>query len=102
MNGACIECDNVADAVGGYVAVPFSEELRNLLSEIFTDEFMQKYTNFENFSAFRYSGAVICDWDADTLIYSESLLDGFVRESTSFGSWNDMVATAADLKWKNQ
>ena len=43
----------------GYLRVPAGPEFWDLLNLIFTDEFMQKYTNFENFEYFRYSSAVM-------------------------------------------
>ena len=60
---------------------------------------MQKYTNFENFEAFRYSSAVITDWTAPRMVYSKLLMDGFVNESTRFSSWDEMVTTATDMRF---
>ena len=51
----------------GYVTVDMDARLRQLLEEIFTDAFMRENSNFENFEAFRYSSAVIADWNAPRL-----------------------------------
>lgn len=45
---------------------------------------MQKHTNFKSFDSFKYSSAVIVNWNAEDLIYYESLMDSFVKESTKF------------------
>ena len=83
----------------GFVAVSNDEKFRKLLEDIFTDEFMQKNTRFRSFEGFRYSGAVIANWNADPMVYNEDLLDRFVRESTDFDSWNEMVCAAADQRF---
>lgn len=83
----------------GYVRVEADAKFRNLLKSIFTDEFMQKYTNFQNFEGFQYSSAVITNWNSDIMVYAKLLMDNFVKESTRFNSWDEMVMTAADLKF---
>lgn len=84
----------------GYVVVENDEQFRNLLELIFTDEFMQENTNFTNFEAFRYSSAVITNWNADPMVYAQLLMDNFVKESTRFSSWDEMVKAATDQKFK--
>ena len=83
----------------GYVSVEMDERLRQLLHEIFDDRFMRENTNFENFEAFRYSSAVIADWNAPRMVYAQLLMDGFVRESTRFSSFEEMVKAAADARF---
>lgn len=83
----------------GYVRVEVDERLRKLLNVIFTDEFMQKNTNFENFEAFQYSSAVITNWKSEHMVYAKLLMDGFVNESTRFETWDEMVKAAADEKF---
>ena len=80
------------------VTVRNDEKIKKYLQEIFTDEFMQKHTNFESFEYFRYSSAVITNWDADPMVYDENLLDWFVFESTEFQSFDEMVRAAADQR----
>lgn len=43
----------------GYIRVKAGKEFWDILNLIFTDEFMQKHTNFENFEYFRYSLSLI-------------------------------------------
>ena len=69
-----------------FAYVPMSPDDKKLLEMIFTDEFMQAETNFEAFRDFQSSSAV----------FNEEVFDGFVRESTRFTSWDEMVRTAAD------
>lgn len=83
----------------GYVTVKMDQELRKLLDTIFTDQFMKENTNFENFEAFQYSSAVIANWKAENMVYAQLLMDGFVRESTRFETWDEMVRAAADAKF---
>ena len=83
----------------GYVRVPNDPEFRKLLETIFDEDFMKANTNFTSFEAFKYSSAVITNWNADTMVYARILMDGFVRESTRFNSWEEMVMTATDAKF---
>lgn len=76
--------------------VDYPQEMKDLLSRIFSDAFMQTHTRFQSFEGFRYSSAVFVNWNSDQLIYNEALLDRFVQESTQFSSWGEMVRTAAD------
>lgn len=73
---------------------------QRLLRDVFTDEFMQMHTRFQNFEGFRYSSAVIVDWNADPMVYNEELLDYFVRESTDFPTWDAMARAAADRRFR--
>ena len=83
----------------GFVFLENAPELMRLLEDIFTDDFMQEYTRFESFEGFRYSSAVMVNWKADTLIYAPPLLDAFVKESTDFATWDEMVRTATGLRY---
>lgn len=87
------------ETADGYVRVEMDARLRKLLNVIFTDEFMQTNTNFENFEAFQYSSAVITNWKAEHMVYAELLMNGFVKESTRFETWDEMVKAAADAKF---
>ena len=79
-----------------YVSINNTQELKDLLNKIFSDEFMEKHTNFKNFDGFRYSSAVMASWDAPRLVYSLTVFDNFVKESTEFDSWDEMVKAATD------
>ena len=83
----------------GYVHVEVDDRLRKLLNIIFSDEFMQANTNFENFEAIQYSSAVITNWKSDHMVYAKLLMDNFVKESTCFQSWDEMVKIACDKKF---
>ncbi|MCU6762301.1 Uncharacterised protein [uncultured Roseburia sp.] len=82
-----------------YVFVDVDPKFRQLLKSIFTDEFMKSFTNFENFEGFQYSSAVITNWNSERMVYSQLLMDNFVRESTRFSSWNEMVIAASDQRF---
>lgn len=83
----------------GYVYVEMDSKTRELLNEIFTDEFMKENTNFDNFEGFQYSSAVIANWKAERMVYAQLLMDNFVKESTRFSSWTQMVMAAADARF---
>lgn len=83
----------------GYLRVPAGPEFWDLLNLIFTDEFMQKYTNFENFEYFRYSSAVMVNWTGPYMVYNEDVFNNFIIESTQFSKWDDMIMKAADEKF---
>jgi hypothetical protein len=79
-----------------YVSVPTPKDFRDLLKRIFTDDFMKAHTTFENFEGFQYSSAVMTNWESDHMIYSEEVFNNFVKESTEFQSWGEMVKAATD------
>ncbi|MCF0144336.1 MAG: hypothetical protein HUJ79_04410, partial [Firmicutes bacterium] len=62
-----------------YVVIDTDEKFRELLNTIFSDEFMKKYTEFDNFEGFKYSSAVMANWDSDQMIYSQTVFDNFVK-----------------------
>lgn len=83
-----------------FVYVDCPPELKQLLEQIFSDAFMQANTRFQSFEGFRYSSAVFVNWGADQMIYDEQVFDNFVRESTRFSCWDEMVRTAADRQFQ--
>lgn len=80
--------------------VDYPQEMRELMERIFHEDFMQAHTRFQSFEGFRYSSAVFVNWNAEQLIYNEEALDNFVRESTRFASWDEMVCTATGLYFR--
>ena len=85
-----------------FAYIPMSPDDKKLLETIFTDEFMQAQTNFEAFRDFQSSSAVFTNWKSDIMVYNEEVFDGFVRESTRFTSWDEMVRTAADRAFSDK
>lgn len=83
----------------GYVFLENAPELMKLLEDVFTDEFMKQHTRFENFEGFKFSSAVMVNWNADTIVYAPLLLDSFVKESTRFSNWDEMVRSATSLRY---
>lgn len=77
--------------------VPVSPDLRKTLETIFSDTFMQENTNFADFERFQFSSAVFVNWKSDIMVYDEEVLDNFVKESTRFTTWDEMVQAATDL-----
>lgn len=77
------------------VTVQNSEKLRKFFRAIFTDSFMRAHTNFEKFEYFCYSSAVIVNWDADPMVYDETLFDLFAQESTEYDSFGAMIHAAS-------
>ena len=81
------------------IQVAAGDDFWKLLDVIFTDEFMQKYTNFDSFEPFKYSSAVMVTWGKDEMIYQKSIFDGFVNESTQFATWDEMIMKATDERF---
>ena len=81
--------------------VPVSPDLRETLQKIFSDEFMQTNTNFTTFEDFQSSSAVFVNWKSDIMVYDEEVLNNFVKESTRFSTWDEMVQTATDQAFGN-
>lgn len=88
-----------ANSNQGYVSLANGPELMKLLEDVFTDEFMQQHTRFDDFDGFRFSSAVMVNWKANTIVYAPLLLNSFVKESTNFSDWDEMVRTAVDLRY---
>lgn len=86
----------------GFVTVANETSFRNMLDDIFTDTFMQARTKFQSFEGFKYSSAVITNWNADVMIYNEDILDYFVKESTEFDNWNEMVKAAVTERFQKE
>ena len=64
---------------------------RKFMSQIFNDTFMKKYTRFDNWSGFQYSSAVFVNWKAECLVIPRYTFGNFVKESTDFDSWEQML-----------
>lgn len=75
-------------------------EFKTLMNQIFSEDFIRENTRFSSFEGFRYSSAVFVNWNADEMVYDEAVFDNFVKESTRFSTWDEMVRTAADLRFK--
>ena len=88
-----------ANSQQGYVTLTNGPELMKLLEDVFTDEFMRQNTRFDDFDGFRFSSAVMVNWKANTIVYAPLLLNSFVKESTNFSDWDEMVRTAVDLRY---
>lgn len=85
-----------------YVVVEADEEFKRLLGIIFTGDFMRKNSRFNSFEAFKYSSAVMTNWNSDQMIYSQSVFNNFVKESTDFDTWEEMVKKATDERFSTQ
>jgi hypothetical protein len=81
------------------LTVPGADDLT--IDEFFPDPFMAENTSHESFAAFLEASP--CEYSpADSI--SEILgpeLDDFVRETTEFGSWQEMQQTA-EVNWMNE
>ncbi len=79
-----------------FIKVEATPQLRKHINTIFTDEFMRENTNFTCFMDFQSSSSVFLNWNSYLWVYNEEVFDGFVKESTRFSSWEEMVKTATD------
>lgn len=85
-----------------FVYVDYPPEFRELLEKIMNDAFMAENTQFQSFEGFRYSSAVFVNWNADQLVYNEEVFNNFVKESTRFESWDEMVRSATDRYFQSK
>lgn len=76
--------------------VPVSPDMRKVFELIFNEDFMKANTNFDCFMDFQSSSAVFTNWQSDIMVYNEEVFDGFVKESTNYTSWNEMVKEAIE------
>lgn len=83
-----------------FVYVDCPPEFKALMSQIFSEDFMREYTRFSSFEGFQYSSSVFVNWKAAEMVYDETVFNNFVRESTRFSTWDEMVHTAADRRFK--
>lgn len=90
------ECMTLLGYGEDIMRVPFSEETKRNLQQVFHEEFMQKYTNCKSFDEFMFSSAVFINWESSLLVYSKAQFDIFVSEATSFNSWEEMMNKAAE------
>src|SRR5690625_400804 len=72
------------------------------LNDIFTDEFMSEYTDFESFGEFLAEAPVRIEDQDDFDNMDMSEMDAFVAEVTKFEAWEDMQGEAVSLYTINQ
>ncbi|MBV7273325.1 hypothetical protein I6U48_10435 [Clostridium sp. PL3] len=73
-------------------------ETKEELFELFSDEFMKKYTNLDSFEAFTFSGAVFIDWQAKVIMGSREAFDCCVKGKTQFNTWEEMYRKAVQFR----
>ncbi|MDR1571787.1 MAG: hypothetical protein LBS32_04605 [Clostridiales Family XIII bacterium] len=82
---------------GDVVRVPLTEETRRGLAAVFSPGFMREYTKCGSFEEFMFSSAVFVNWDSALLVYSKRQFDAFVAETTSFGTWQEMMEKGREV-----
>lgn len=65
-----------------------------MLEELFTYEFLQKYTKTSSISEFLAKGGYIVNSQHDFDSIDAESLDNYIKENTEFRSWSKMVGTA--------
>ena len=58
-----------------FIRVEATPDLRKYITTIFTDEFMQKYTNFTCFMDFQSSSSVFLNWGSILWVYNEEVFE---------------------------
>ncbi len=72
------------------------------LKDIFTEEFMSKYTDFTSFEAFLSESPIEIETQEDFDEMNMSEMDAWVQEVTQFEAWEDMQGEAVSLYTINQ
>src|SRR5699024_3655563 len=80
----------------------FNSEESLDLNDIFTDEFMSEYTDFESFGEFLAEAPARIEDQDDFDNMDMSEMDAFVAEVTKFEAWEDMQGEAVSLYTINQ
>jgi hypothetical protein len=80
-----------------------SGERTNVVSfdELFPEDFMRTYTDYESIEAFFAASPWTVETEADFKQIPEVELDEYVAEHTGFNSWEAMLSVAA-REWLNQ
>jgi hypothetical protein len=63
---------------------------------IFTNSFMRKYTSVSNFDEFLTAGGFEVNSEEDFEAIPDDDMDNYVRKSTEFSSWQEMLNTAGE------
>ncbi|MEG0258434.1 MAG: hypothetical protein RR595_05605 [Lysinibacillus sp.] len=77
-----------AKELEGEQSVPFSE--------LFTHDFMSKYTTFHSLESLLSSGNFKAETDEEFDAIPENELDSHVSKTTDFDNWEDMLGTAVE------
>lgn len=64
--------------------------------DLFTHDFMSKYTNFDSFENFLSAGSFKANTDDEFDAIPEIELDSHVSKTTTFANWEDMLGTAVE------
>ena len=64
------------------------------ISDILSNEFLQKNTNFRMFKEIQFSSMVWIDWNHEVVSTRRSLLDRFIAGSSRFETWDEMYQEA--------
>lgn len=72
------------------------------LKDIFTDDFMSMYTEFQTFEEFLYESPVEIESQEDFDQMDMGAMDAYVSEVTQFEAWEDMQGEAVSLYTINQ
>ncbi|KTD40787.1 hypothetical protein [Legionella parisiensis] len=72
------------------------------LSELFNEKFMIKHTSFNNINDFINASGYKIDKAEDLQNIPEKAWDKYIKQSTSFLSWEEMLKTASQLWLKKK
>ncbi|HKM39043.1 MAG TPA: hypothetical protein VJ036_02115 [bacterium] len=67
-------------------------------SDLFSEDFMKTYTTFSSFEELLQAGNYIVDSAADFETIQGDRFDGYLRSTTKFNSWLEMLA-GASKRW---
>lgn len=88
-----------SDTVLGIERAQFLDVLRDdegvTVGDLFADEFVRQYTEFESFQAFVDGSGLSIESVSDLETVSRGELDEHVAETTEFGDWQSMVTAAS-------
>ncbi|HAU0926198.1 TPA: hypothetical protein JBH83_15520, partial [Legionella pneumophila] len=66
-------------------------------SELFNDKFMLEYTSYKSIHDFIQASGYHIEKNEDLNNIPDKDWDGFIKKSTSFSSWEEMLSTAGTM-----
>ena len=69
---------------------------------LFSDKFMRKYTTFNSFNEMIIKSGFKLETEEDFEKISDNELDLFIKNSSSFNSWEDMIQEAVNNHFAEQ
>lgn len=75
---------------------PKNQQGSTSINDIFTPDFMEKYTQFNSITEMLASGGFEINSEEDYEAIPDQAIDTFVAKTTKFNSWKEMLLNAVE------